>query len=439
MSVDTKSSHDPPPSKQQQQHKIPIKDRPKPSSRDKARLIAFFAIFFSSCVFGLLFQLLVALPFRLVPLQQSHKIYRQLVATSKAFFGAVLVAITNSHSGFGKTQLVLTADDSINLNNILEWDDNGQVVGIKLAKQSIWIANHQAYCDWIFLWILFVLGKIDTGLIIILKASLKWVPILGPAMQFYRFIFIDKTRTLQKSSLNDTAKQALRDDSPFALLLFPEGTLVSRLTRPKSQAFAQAQGVPDPRNLLLPRSAGLLYCLRSLIPQFKSSSSSLALYDITIGYPGVNPQGYAQDYYTLQTIYGRGVAPPQVHLHLRQVDLSTVPGIQTPPTSSSSSSSITSGPGEEGGGRVTTESTTTEADLSKFQEWTRKRWEDKDMLLDEFYDKGKFPEGNQGSVTVKIPLKLLLGGRGAEGWWKVPVGVVGAAKLVGKLWALVRR
>ena len=48
------------------------------------------------------------------------------------------------------------------------------------------------------------------------------------------------------------------------LLIFPEGTLVSRLTRPKSKAFADKEGSVDRKNMLLPRSTGILFALRTL-------------------------------------------------------------------------------------------------------------------------------------------------------------------------------
>lgn len=62
-------------------------------------------------------------------------------------------------------------------------------------------------------------------------------------MQLFQFIFLNKNKTLQKSGLYKTAKAAVEHNLPYALLLFPEGTLVSRLTRPKSASFAAAQGI----------------------------------------------------------------------------------------------------------------------------------------------------------------------------------------------------
>lgn len=62
-------------------------------------------------------------------------------------------------------------------------------------------------------------------------------------MQLFRFAFVSKEKPLQKSGIYETAKDNFESGLPFSLLLFPEGTLLSPLTRPKSAAFAKASGV----------------------------------------------------------------------------------------------------------------------------------------------------------------------------------------------------
>lgn len=59
----------------------------------------------------------------------------------------------------------------------------------------------------------------------------------------------------------------------------------------------------DLSNLLLPRSTGLLWSLRSLY----TVTPKLSLYNLTIGYPYVPNLGYAQDYYTLTSTFGLGM------------------------------------------------------------------------------------------------------------------------------------
>lgn len=120
-------------------------------------------------------------------------------------------------------------------------------------------------------------------------------------MQFFRFIFLKQVWNKDKKTLAEhlafmasLGQEPATTSSPEAaaptsairgvknkilLLIFPEGTLVSELTRPKSQAFADKQGIPACTNLLLPRSTGLLFCLRSLaadVPDLKLVVSLVA-------------------------------------------------------------------------------------------------------------------------------------------------------------------
>ena len=77
-----------------------------------------------------------------------------------------------------------------------------------------------------------------------------------------------------------------------------------------------------PENLLLPRSTGLLFALRSLAPQL----SDFWLVDATMAYPGVPRGPVGQDYYTLRSIFMQGQPPPKVHLHLRFTRITSATG-----------------------------------------------------------------------------------------------------------------
>ncbi len=61
-----------------------------------------------------------------------------------------------------------------------------------------------------------------------------------------------------------TLRTKLSKTHKLLLLIFPEGNLVSKLSRPVSKKFADKMGYQDPTNLLLPRSTGLFFSLRAL-------------------------------------------------------------------------------------------------------------------------------------------------------------------------------
>lgn len=95
-------------------------------------------------------------------------------------------------------------------------------------------------------------------------------------MHFYRFIFLARNwasdRLPLAKHLTFMAERASRHSasslpSKLLLLIFPEGTLVSKDTRPQSKRYAGKMGFNDLENLLLPRSTGLLFCLRTLASQ----------------------------------------------------------------------------------------------------------------------------------------------------------------------------
>ena len=142
-------------------------------------------------------------------------------------------------------------------------------------------------------------------------------------------------------------------------------------------------------NTLLPRSTGLLFCLRNIL----ALTPNLTVLDVTVGYPGVPHSGYAEFYYTLQTIYARRHAPPTVHLHFRALDLATVPSLLSSNLSPTCSTSRD------------LENDLTQADRITFQEWTRERWVEKDALMDGFYETGAFPAGKQNPVEFRLRMR----------------------------------
>ena len=127
-------------------------------------------------------------------------------------------------------------------------------------------------------------------LYIILKESLKYIPIIGPGMAFFGFIFMSRKMATDQPRMAHRLKklrevQVSRDGhkcrSPMWLLLFPEGTNMSRNARKKSAAWAEKMGLQDPKHLLLPRSTGLLFCLKQL------QGTIQYVYDCTVAYEGI--------------------------------------------------------------------------------------------------------------------------------------------------------
>lgn len=126
---------------------------------------------------------------------------------------------------------------------------------------------------------------------IILKESIKYIPLLGTGMMFYGFIFLSRKWAKDKErfqhrlrKLNSSHSGPLSGSKtldPMWLLIFPEGTNLSKNGRNASQRWAEKNGMKDLQHALLPRSTGLHFCLQEL------GQTVEYVYDCTVAYEGV--------------------------------------------------------------------------------------------------------------------------------------------------------
>ncbi|RSH88082.1 uncharacterized protein EHS24_000609 [Apiotrichum porosum] len=287
---------------------LPIDKRPPGYGPWFSKIV--FPIVFNLGILGISSAQFLFLPLLLIPIL-GRPLFRRAIAWTKDGFGRLLLC--------APTSLVITTDEQPELATIVERDSNGDVVKINLPDRMVVIANHQAYTDWMYLWILACYSGYGDGITILLKASLKHLPIVGWGMQFFRFIFLKRSWAADKDnltqSLNRLARLAKEGQmrSPLWLLIFPEGTITSDNERAKSKRYADRERVDDFVGVLHPRSTGLLFCLRTLLP----SIPDLKLLDVTISYPGVPFGKYPQEWYSLGSVFLRSVPPPVVHVHLR--------------------------------------------------------------------------------------------------------------------------
>jgi 1-acyl-sn-glycerol-3-phosphate acyltransferase len=192
---------------------------------------------------------------------------------------------------------------------------------------------------------------------IILKESIKYIPLLGQGMQLFNFIFMsrkwekDKPRMayrLGKLKQRIIGSNKLR---PMWLLIFPEGTNLSDNGRANSAKWAAKQGLPDLRHQMIPRSTGLHFCLQEL------KGTVDYVYDCTMAYEGIPYGGYGEEYFTLRSSYFEGRPPKSVNMFWRRFAIDSIP-LDT---------------------------------IEEFDVWLRARWTEKDDLLEEYVTTGRFP------------------------------------------------
>ncbi|KAK4057474.1 hypothetical protein OIO90_001543 [Microbotryomycetes sp. JL221] len=336
---------------------VPIPERPK---HGNVLVGIVWATFFNLCIIltHVTQLLLITFPRRI------------LQRVTKSIFGTMLVAMTQV---FGPTTLIISSGHGCD-NLEFERDGRGNVTGIKLNRHSVWasMSNHQTLADWVYIWTFAYLTHLHQSIFIILKASIGKVPIIGWGAKLFGFIFLDRNWTSdrivfakQLKRIAEGSREHSQDE--MTLLIFPEGTIVTKNTRPKSLAFAEKMGLPDYEYTLLPRSTGLFFSLRNLVKQYPD----LTLVDLTIGYPGAcnAPKSYPEDHFSL-TIWFKQVPPPKLHIHIKRYKVITEVPL-------GDLSHVEDNDGEPN-------------ERQAFDNWLRQRWQEKDDLMKRFATRESF-------------------------------------------------
>ncbi|KAF2135629.1 uncharacterized protein K452DRAFT_281235 [Aplosporella prunicola CBS 121167] len=283
----------------------------------------------------------IGLPFKMI----DPKFYNEYIAFTKQSFAVLIATLTQIWS---PTKVHVSGDKSLPGQLALKPDGS---LECKFPSRVVLMANHQLYTDWLYLWWIAYTNKMAGHVYIILKESLKNIPLIGWGAQFYNFIFLARNWEKDKPRFQEHLQELNKPKDPMWLIIFPEGTNLSASTRESSRRWAEKNGIQDLRHQLLPRSTGLRFCLQNL------KDTTEWLYDCTIGYEGIPYGAYGQDVFTLQSSFLEGRPPKSVNMHWRRFRISQIP-IEDP---------------------------------QAFEVWLRNRWKEKDHYLDYFARTGRFP------------------------------------------------
>lgn len=206
-------------------------------------------------------------------------------------------------------------------------------------EDAIVFSNHQQMPDITFLMI-WARQKHRLGdLKWIVKDVIKYVPGVGWGMVFLDCVFVKRNWTDDHRSIQGVFARIVENRVPHWLVSFPEGTRITEEKLARSRAYAERQGQPPPRHVLVPRTKGFVASVRGL------RGRSTAVYDCTIGYVAGVPTLWQ---------YVKGYARV-AHLHVRRFPMSELP-----------------------------------EDDGEVARWLLERFQEKDRLLDEYYARGAF-------------------------------------------------
>ena len=244
--------------------------------------------------------------------------------------------------------IVRVSGDSTMRGQLIQTTDGG--LFCNFPERMFLIANHQIYTDWLYLWWIGYAAGMHGRIYVVLKESLKNIPVIGWGMQFAQFIFLKRKWENDKPNLA-AHMQRFNNSDPMWLMIFPEGTNLATCTREKSRKWAEQNKLKDMQHTLLPRSTGLHFMLQEL------KDTVEFVYDCTIAYEGVPRGEYAQDIFTVGASYFGGRPPKSVNMYWRRFRVANIPL----------------------------------KDPKVFDGWLRARWAEKDKFIEHWYRTGRFP------------------------------------------------
>jgi 1-acyl-sn-glycerol-3-phosphate acyltransferase len=252
-----------------------------------------------------------------------------LLPISRAWFRSVNRFIANSWWGVA----ALVARKIYGTNITITGD---QIIN---TENAILVCNHQEMTD---IPVLFELGVRNGRLGDIkwyVKDILKYIPGVGWGMLFLDCIFIKRNWTNDKNHIRKIFSRLLKDKVPVWVISFVEGTRMKPKKLEASKEFAKARGTQSLDHLLIPRTKGFVATVNGL------SSHLDAVYDVTIGYHDGVP--------TLRQ-YAKGYVK-KVNVHVTCHQLANLP-----------------------------------EDSEGLADWLSGRFQEKDRLLEKFYQEGSF-------------------------------------------------
>ncbi|KMZ74557.1 1-Acylglycerol-3-Phosphate Acyltransferase [Zostera marina] len=196
----------------------------------------------------------------------SKSVYRKINRLLAELLWLQLVWLVDWWAG---VQVIVYADD-----------ETFQSMG---KEHALVIANHRSDIDWLVGWVLAQRSGCLGSTLAVMKKSIKFLPVIGWSMWFSEYFFLERSWSKDETTLK-SGLQRLKDfPRPFWLALFVEGTRFTKAKLLGAQEFAASQGLPIPRNVLIPRTKGFVTSvsnMRKFVP---------AIYDMTVAIPKDSP------------------------------------------------------------------------------------------------------------------------------------------------------
>jgi hypothetical protein len=135
--------------------------------------------------------------------------YNAWIAFTKQSFGLLTTTLTQC---WAPTVMRISGDKS--MRGQLLKTMNGDLL-CNFPDRLVLIANHQIYTDWLYLWWIAYTNGMHGRLYIVLKESLKRIPVIGWGMQFSQFIFMKRNWEQDKPNMAKHLQKLNKSTSPM--------------------------------------------------------------------------------------------------------------------------------------------------------------------------------------------------------------------------------
>jgi len=232
----------------------------------------------------------VVVPFAVLPI--PRKWFHRVADWVKYFWFTLLCVLLEHWCG---TKIVLSGDSGP-------------------FERTLIISNHRTRLDWMYMWCFCLRTGLLKSLRIVSKSEMRTIPVLGWGMQSFMFLFLERKWDLDQRYLATVFPYLRSLELPSTVLVFPEGTDLSKERLEKSHSFAREHGLPLHNYVLYPRVKGLHFMLNELRHSLDS------VLDITLGYVDYAP-GERPNEKSLST----GRYPKAVHFHATKIPIGDIP------------------------------------------------------------------------------------------------------------------
>ncbi|XP_044506497.1 1-acyl-sn-glycerol-3-phosphate acyltransferase 2-like isoform X2 [Mangifera indica] len=143
-------------------------------------------------------------------------------------------------------------------------------------EHALVISNHKSDIDWLVGWVLAQRSGCLGSALAVMKKSSKFLPVIGWSMWFSEYLFLERSWAKDEGKIK-SGLQRLKDfPRSFWLALFVEGTRFTQAKLLAAQEYAASNGLPIPRNVLIPRTKVHVHLKRHLMKELPESDDAVA-------------------------------------------------------------------------------------------------------------------------------------------------------------------